>query len=109
MSSPVNPRHLSGAATSHDAVAHDLFDCALVAVDGVHDVLEDGIEAFPGLLGVPIGENLHRALEIGEQDRDVLPLIETPAQAALGSPSCSGPIRCVLALAQRSVYAAPPL
>jgi len=35
-------------------------------VDRLHHPLEDRVEQFPGLLGVAVGEELHRALEVGE-------------------------------------------
>ena len=62
------------AEERHDPVAHDLVDRALVAVDGLHHPLEDGIEELPGLLGVAVGEQLHRALQVGEEHRDLLAL-----------------------------------
>jgi hypothetical protein len=43
-------------------------------VDGVHHVLEHGIEELAGILGVALGQQLHRALEIGEEDGDLLAL-----------------------------------
>ncbi len=61
-----------GAEESHDAIAHDLVDGALVAVDGLHHPLEDGIENLAGLLRIAVGEQLHGALEIGEEDSDLL-------------------------------------
>ncbi len=60
------------AEQRHDAVAHHLVDGALVAVDGLHHVLEHGIEELARLLGIAVGEQLHRALEVGEEDRDLL-------------------------------------
>ena len=63
-----------GAEQRHDPVAHDLVDGALVAVDGLHHPLEDGIEQLPGFLGVAVGQELHRALEVGEQHGDLLAL-----------------------------------
>ena len=62
------------AEERHDAVAHDLVDRALVAVDGLHHPLEHRVEELPRLLGVAVGEQLHRALEVGEEDRDLLAL-----------------------------------
>ena len=62
------------AEQRHDAVAHHLVDGALVPVHGLHHVLEDGIEERAGLLGIAVGEQLHRALEIGEEHRDLLAL-----------------------------------
>ena len=62
------------AEQRHDAVAHHLVDGALVAVDGLHHPLEDGIEDLARLLGIAVGEQLHRALEVGEEHRDLLAL-----------------------------------
>src|SRR4029453_2438424 len=47
---------------------------ALVALDGVHHPLEDGVEELARLLGVPVGQQLHGAPEVGEEDRDLLAL-----------------------------------
>jgi hypothetical protein len=58
----------------HDAVAHHLVDRALVAMDGLHHPLEDRIEELARVLGVSLGEQLHGALEIGEEHRDLLAL-----------------------------------
>jgi hypothetical protein len=60
------------AEEGHDAVTHDLIDRPLVVMHGLHHVLEDRIEDLPRLLGVAVGEKLHRALQIGEQHRDLL-------------------------------------
>jgi len=62
------------AEQRHDAVAHDLVHRALVAVDGLHHVLEDRIENLARLLRIAVGEQLHRALEVGEQHGHLLPL-----------------------------------
>ena len=62
------------AEERHDPVAHDLVHGALVAVDGLHHPLEDGVEELARLLGVAVGEQLHRALEVGEEHRDLLAL-----------------------------------
>jgi hypothetical protein len=58
----------------HDPVAHDLIHRALVAVDGLHHPFQDGVEKLPGLLRIAVGQQLHRALEVGEQHRDLLAL-----------------------------------
>jgi hypothetical protein len=58
----------------HDPVAHDLVHRALVAMDGVHHELEDRVEQLARLLGVPVGDQLHRALEVGEEHGDLFPL-----------------------------------
>ena len=51
-----------------------LVDRALVAVHGLHHALEDRVEELARLLGIAVGEQLHRALEVGEQHRDLLAL-----------------------------------
>jgi hypothetical protein len=43
-------------------------------VDGLHHQREDGIENLARLLRVAVGEQLHRTLQIGEEDRHLLPL-----------------------------------
>src|SRR5262245_28109408 len=58
----------------HDPVAHDLVDSALVAMDGLHHSFEDGVEDLARLLGIPVGEQLHRIFQVGEEDRDLLAL-----------------------------------
>ena len=84
------------AEERHDAVAHDLVDRALVAVDRLHHVLEDGVEELARLLRIAVGQELHRALEVGEEDRHLLalalegalrgedPLGEVPGRVRLG-------------------------
>jgi len=62
------------AEERHDPVAHDLVDRALVAVHGLHHSLEDRVEELAGFLGIAVGEQLHRALEVGEKDGDLLAL-----------------------------------
>jgi hypothetical protein len=37
-------------------------------------LLEHGVEELAGLLGVAVGEQLHRALQVGEQHGDLLAL-----------------------------------
>jgi hypothetical protein len=58
----------------HDAVAHHLVDGALVAVDRLHHPLEHRVQELPRLLGITVDQKFHRALEIGEQHGDLLPL-----------------------------------
>src|SRR5207245_1350601 len=58
----------------HDPVAHYLVDGALITMDGLHHPLEDWIEDLARFLGVAVGEQFHRALEVGEEDRDLLAL-----------------------------------
>ena len=63
-----------GAEQRHDPVAHHLVHRALVPVDGLHHVLDDGVEQLAGVLGIAVGEELHRALEIGEKHGHLLAL-----------------------------------
>jgi len=58
----------------HDPVAHHLIDGALVVVNGLHHVSKNGIENLARLLGVTVGEQLHRALEVGEEHGDLFTL-----------------------------------
>jgi hypothetical protein len=58
----------------HDPVAHDLVHRTLVAVHGGLHELDDRIEEDHRLLGVARGQELERALDVGEHDRDELPL-----------------------------------
>src|SRR5262252_3359252 len=62
------------AEESHDAVAHDLVHRALEAVDGLHHALEHGVEDLARFLGITVGEELHGAFEVGEQNRHLLAL-----------------------------------
>ena len=79
------------AEQRHDAVAHDLVDGALVAVDGLHHAFEDGIEELARLLGVAVGEQLHRALEVGEEHGDLLALaFESALEVRIFSARCLG-------------------
>src|SRR5262249_45441374 len=52
----------------------DLVHRALVAMYGLHHPLEDGIEELTRLLGIAVREQFHRALQIREQDGDLLSL-----------------------------------
>jgi hypothetical protein len=63
-----------GPEERHDAVTHDLIDRALVAVDRLHHAFEDGVEQLARLLRVAIGEQLHGALQVREEDGDLLAL-----------------------------------
>ena len=62
------------AEERHDPVAHDLVHRALVAVDRLHHPLEHGVEELARLLGIAVGQQLHRALEVGEEHGDLLAL-----------------------------------
>ena len=41
---------------------------------GRHHVFEDRVEELPRLLGVAVGQQLHRGLQVGKEHRDLLPL-----------------------------------
>jgi hypothetical protein len=43
-------------------------------MDGLHHPLQDRIEKLARLFGVAVGKQLHRALEVGEEDRHLLAL-----------------------------------
>jgi hypothetical protein len=43
-------------------------------VHGGHEALQHRVEELPGLLRVAVGQEFHRALQIGKQHRDVLAL-----------------------------------
>ena len=54
------------AEQRHDAVAHDLVDRAVVAMDCFHHAFEHRIKDFSRFLRIAIGKQLHRAFEIGK-------------------------------------------
>jgi hypothetical protein len=58
----------------HDPVAHHLVDGTLVVMDGLHHAFHHRIEKLPRLLGIAVGEQLHRPLQVGEQHRDLFAL-----------------------------------
>jgi hypothetical protein len=62
------------AEERHDPVAHHLVHGSLVAVDRLHHAFEHRVEELARLLGVAVGKQLHRALEIGKQHGDLLAL-----------------------------------
>jgi hypothetical protein len=62
------------AEERHDAVAHHLVDGALVVMDGFHHPLQHGVEHRARVLGVMSGDQLERALDVGEEDRHLLAL-----------------------------------
>jgi hypothetical protein len=58
----------------HDAITHDLIDGALAAVHGVHHAFEHRIQQRARLFRVAVGQQLHRAFEVGKEHRDLLAL-----------------------------------
>ena len=63
-----------GAEQGHDPVPQHLVHRALAVVDRLHHPLEHGVENPSCLLGVAVGEQLHRALHVGEEHGDALAL-----------------------------------
>jgi hypothetical protein len=47
-------------------------------MDGLHHALEDGIQELPRLLRIAVGQELHGALEVGEEHRDLFTLTFEP-------------------------------
>src|SRR5262249_23464961 len=79
-----------GAEQRHDPVAHDLIHRALVVMNRLHHALEHRIQELARLLGVAIGEKLHRPSEVGEEHGDLLAL---PFQRRLGGDDPFGQLR----------------
>ena len=73
----------------HDSVAHDLIHHALVAVNRLHHPLEHWIQDFSRLLGIAVGKQFHRALEIREKHRHLLALA---LKGALGGEDLLGQV-----------------
>ena len=73
----------------HNAIAHDLVDCPLIAMHGRHQAFEDRIEELAGLFWVTISEEFHRALEIGKQHGHLFAL---PFQGTAGHENLLGEI-----------------
>src|SRR4029453_13312066 len=51
----------------HDAITHDLIDCSLIPVHGLHHVFEDRVEQFPRILRITVRKQLHGAFHVGKQ------------------------------------------
>jgi hypothetical protein len=62
------------AEQRHDAVAHHLVHRPLVTVNGLHHQLENRIEDLARILGIAVGQELHRALDVGKEDGYLLAL-----------------------------------
>ena len=45
---------------------------ALVTVDGLHHEFQNGIQNLARLLGVAVGKEFHRALQVGKEHRHLL-------------------------------------
>jgi hypothetical protein len=90
------------AEQRHDPVTHYLVDGALVAVHRVHHVLDNRVEELARLLGITVGEQLHRALEVGEQHRHLLAL---PLERGLGREDPLGEVLGGIAIRRPQQYA----
>jgi hypothetical protein len=79
------------AEERHDAIAPDLVHRALVAVDGLHHPLKDWIENLAPLLGITVGQQLQRALQVGEEAVCARPqvLLWTSGSSRRGAWVCS--------------------
>jgi hypothetical protein len=60
------------AEQRHDSVAHDLIDCAFVAMHSFHHVLENRIKELARFFGISIRQQFHGAFHVSEQNRHVL-------------------------------------
>jgi hypothetical protein len=58
----------------HDAVAHDLVDGTLIAVNRLHHPLEYRVEDLACFLRIAVAEQLHRTFKVGEENCDLLAL-----------------------------------
>jgi hypothetical protein len=58
----------------HDPVAQHLVDRAFVPVHGLHHPFEHRVEDRSCFLRIPVGEQLHRAFEVGEENGHLLAL-----------------------------------
>src|SRR5207245_501281 len=77
------------AEQCHDAVAHHLVHRTLVAVDRLHHPFEHRVEDLACFLRVAIREQLHRALQVGEEDGHLFALA---FQGALGGQDLLGEV-----------------
>ena len=63
-----------GAEQCHDAVAHDLIHRAFVTVYRFHHRLENRVDDLARFFRVSVSQQFERALDVGEQHRDLLAL-----------------------------------
>ena len=70
------------AEEGHNPVAHDPVHGALVAVDCLDHAFEHRVEDLLRGLGVAVSKELHRTLDIGEQNGDLFALALGAARAA---------------------------
>ena len=95
-----------GAEEGHDAIAHDLVDGALVAMNRLHHAFEYGVEQPARVLGISVGEQLHRPLQVSEEHRDLLALALEGGLRGQGS-ARRGALGC-RPRARRSALPRPP-
>ena len=69
------------AEERHDPVAHHLVHRAFVAVHRLHHVFKNGVENLSGFFRITVGEQFHRAFQVGKEHRDLLAL---PFERRLG-------------------------
>src|SRR5262245_17967966 len=62
------------AKERHDSVAHQLIDRALIAVDCLDHAVNHRLEEFLRILGIKVGKQFHRAIDVSEQHGDLLAL-----------------------------------
>jgi hypothetical protein len=62
------------AKQRHNPIAHDLVHGAFIAMHGRHHAFQHRVENRPGVFGVALGQQLHRAFEVGEQHGHLLAL-----------------------------------
>ena len=62
------------AKEGHNAVAHHLIHRAFVVVHGLHHASEYRVKELPGCLGIAVGKQLHRAFQVGKENRHLLAL-----------------------------------
>ena len=94
------------AEQRHDPVAHDLVDGALVAMHGIHHHADRAIEDAARLFRVSAFDDRERALDVGEQHRDVLALagqLRTSVKDALGEMVRRVGVRCRRARRRRPI------
>ena len=84
-----------GAEQGHDPVAGELVDRPFVAVDAFAEDREEPVHDPPPLLRIQRGGEVHRLLDVGEQDRDLLALAARgPACGFAGPLIGAGLTRC---------------
>jgi hypothetical protein len=63
-----------GAEQRHDPISHDPVDQALIVVDRLQHVIEDGIEKSLRFFWITIGNYAERSHDVRKKDSDLLAL-----------------------------------